>query len=409
MIVILYQRTWQTVAETAKSDLLAAFNRHLDVEQVEAESATKWPASAIAWDDLLIIIFDASPFPHTGIQFIADFQKQRGEDAMLLPVAVDMAHQKPPEPAEGIKALLYDPTAAGKNGRLANRTGGMLGLRVQGRNTKIFISYRGVDGSAIAEQLDKHLRSLGHRTFLDQAKEFDGEPMILPGSAVQKEIDDALDLANLILLIDTPKAPESPWIKHEIDTADGLLVPILPICFRDSTDSKKGTRFRQLLALQRWELFQTPPGGGSPLNTDQLNKIVDAAETYLCEIFRRKCRVPFIVKGEFVSRGYAWTVLDQKLLMFQSSRTGGRLTTKVLSHCSIFDEIYEPAIQRFHKYLKETGHSNYSLFIYDGELLPDHEIQELAKESPEFVVILHHQELAALIDSHFTTLGDACV
>jgi hypothetical protein len=407
MIVILHQRTCQTVAETTRSDLLTAFTGHVEVMRVEAETAARWPASAIAWDDLLIIIFDASPFPDPGIQFVTEYQNQRGDDAMLLPVAINPASQKPPNPAKDIKALLYDATAAGERGRLANRAGGMLGLRVQGRHTKIFISYRGWDGSEIAEQVNAHLQNLGYRTFLDQAKEFDGEPMILPGSPVQKEIDAALDTANLVLLIDTPKAHESPWIKHEVHTADGLLLPILPICFRDSGDSKKGTRFRELLALQRWVLFQTPPKGASPLNADQLSEIVNAAEAYLCEIFKRRCRVPFIVKKEFVSRGFAWSVLNQKLLMFGSPKPGGRITTKILSHCSIFDEIYEPAIQRFHTFLNEAGHVNHSLFIYDGELLPDHEVKELAKGSPEFVVILHHQELAALIDSHFTMLGAA--
>ena len=277
MIVILYQRTCQTVAETAKSDLLTAFTGHVEVAQVEAETAARWPASAIAWDDLLIIIFDSSPFPDPGIQFITEYQNQRADDAMLLPVALDPANPKPPNPAKDIKALAYDVTTAGERGRLANRTGGMLGLRVQGRHTKIFISYRGLDGSEIAEQLHAHLQSLGYRTFLDQAKEFDGEPMILPGSLVQKEIDAALDTANLVLLIDTARALESPWIKHEIHTADGLLLPILPICFRDIGDLKKGTRFRELLALQRWVLFQTPLAGASPLNADQLNEIVDAA------------------------------------------------------------------------------------------------------------------------------------
>jgi hypothetical protein len=407
MIVILHPLPCQTIAEATKANLLAAFAGHVEVVQVNAESAAAWPGSSLAWDDLLIVIFDASPFPDAGIRFISEYQNERGEDAMVLPVAIDPTSQRPPKPAEGIKALLYDTTAAGERGRLANRTGGMLGLRVQGRNTKIFVSYRGIDGSEIAEQVNSHLRTLGHRTFLDQAKEFDGEPTILPGNPVQKEIDDALDTANLILLIDTPRAPESAWIKHEIDTADGLLLPILPICFRDSTDPKKGTRFRELLALQRWVMLPTPPAGPAPLSSAQLDQIVDEAETYLCEIFRRKCRVPFIVKKEFVSRGFAWAVLNQKLLMFTSSKTGGRLTTKILNHCSIFDEIYEPAIRRFHDFLSEAGHVNHSLFIYDGELLPNHDVLELAKESPDSVVILHHQELAALIDSHFTMLGAA--
>ena len=407
MIVILYPIRCRMIAESAKADVLAAFAGHVEVVQVNAESAAAWPGSSLAWDDLLIVIFDASPFPDAGVRFIAEYQNQRGDDAMVLPVAFDPASQKPPNPAEGIKALLYDPTAAGERGRLANRTGGMLGLRVQGRNTKIFVSYRGVDGSEIAKQVNTHLQSLGHRTFLDQAKEFDGEPTILPGSPVQKEIDDALETANLVLLIDTPKAPESLWIRHEIDTADALLLPILPICFRDDADPKKATRFRQLLALQRWVMVRTPPTGPAPLSSDELDQIVAEAEAYLCEIFRRKCRVPFIVKNEFVSRGFEWTVLNQKLLMYSSSRTGGRLKTRILNHCSIFDVIYEPAIKRFHSFLDDAGHVNHSLFIYDGELLPDHEVQDFAKGIPDSVVILHHQELASLIDSNFAMLGAA--
>jgi hypothetical protein len=57
-----------------------------------------------------------------------------------------------------------------------------------------------------------------------------------------------------------------------------------------------------------------------PLSVGQLDKIVDEAETYLSEIFRRKCRVPFIVEKEFVSHGFAWKTLDKRLLMFDRRR-----------------------------------------------------------------------------------------
>src|SRR5439155_3871738 len=141
-----------------------------------------------------------------------------------------------------------------------------------------------------------------------------------------------------------------------------------PICIRDESDHKQGPRFRSLLALQRWVSIQTRDAAdASPLSVEQLGEIVGEAEQYLCEIFKRKCRVPFIVEKEFVSHGFTWKALDKPLLMFESSKNQSlRLRTKVLSHCSIFDPVYTPAIKRFRAFLKETTHTNYSLFIYDG-------------------------------------------
>jgi len=154
--------------------------------------------------------------------------------------------------------------------------------------------------------------------------------------------------------------------------------------------------------------FQLPASAAAPPLTDyQLGEILGEAERYLCEIFQRKCRVPFIVEKEFVSRGFAWKVLDQRLLMYESSKThSGRLHTKVCSHCSMFDQIYMPALNKFSAFLDRTGRGNYSLFIYDGEVLPEQQLEEIATGDGD-VIVLHHQELAALIDSNFTMLRAA--
>jgi hypothetical protein len=73
----------------------------------------------------------------------------------------------------------------------------------------------------------------------------------------------------------------------------------------------------------------------------------------------------------------------------------------------VFDQIYMPALRRFCAFLNETGRANWSLFIYDGkELLTEPQLEELAVDEGD-VLILHHQELAALIDSNFTMLGAA--
>ena len=406
MVVILYQVGCQDIALNTASELGDVFRDQVAVAQVAADSASSWPADR-SWDDLLIVVYKDQEFPLAGIEFIANYLQERSGAAPLLPVAIDVASRKPPGPAAAIKALQFDAAAPGPTGRLVSRAGGMLGLRMRGRDSKIFISYRASDGTAIANQLHDYLTALGHQSFLDEAKEFDGETKIRPGTPVQKQIDEELSIANLVLLIDTPSAPNSKWIKHEVDTADGLLLPVFPICFRDADDPKHGPRFRSLLSLQRWVQLQQPAASDNPpLSTAQLEQIVGEAEKYLCEIFRRKCRVPFIVEKEFVSRGFAWKILDKRLLMFESlKRQSLRLQTKVLSHCSLFDQIYMPAVKRFRSFLNSTGRGNHSLFIYDGELLSPPQLEDLVESEPDDVIILHHQELAALIDSNFTTLG----
>jgi len=279
MVAILYPRGCQKVAKKVAADLAKAFADHVTVVVMAANSPSSWPAE-VSWDDLLIVMFDGKKFPDAGNLFIRKYLEQRPDAAILLPVALDPSCKKPPGAAVAIKALKYDRAAKGPKGRLAKRVGGMLGLRVHGRDTNIFISYRQSDGAAIAKQLHDHLVSVGHRAFLDEAIEFDGEPSILPGSPVQKQIDDNLKKANLVLLIDTPSSPASPWIKHEVDTADALLLPILPLCFRDKSDRKIGPRFPSLVALQRYVSIQRPdPAADPPLSIKQLEDIVYEAET----------------------------------------------------------------------------------------------------------------------------------
>ena len=405
MLVILYQDGCEGIAAHAEADISTAFEDHVEIQTVAANTPAAWPGDP-SWDDLLVILYNTNGFPAAGNHFLEDFITRRPETALLLPVAVDPAFRVPPGGATRIKALAYDVAVPSPNGQLVNRIGAMLGLRLQGRDAKIFVSYRATDGASIANQLHAHLTGSGHRAYLDEATDVDGETAILPGSDIQSEIDEALKGANLLLLIDTPEASASRWIKYEVETADSLLLPILPVCFRNVGDGKHGPRFPSLLALQRWIDFHNPaPNVAQPLTEDQLNQIMNEADKYLCEIFQRRCRVPSIVEREFVSRGFDWNVLDKHLLMYRSSKAhGARMHTKVCSHCSIFDQIYMPALNRFDAFLKDTGRGNYSLFIYDGELLPPPQLEDLAA-GEEDVIVLHHQELAALIDSHFRVLG----
>lgn len=409
MLMILYQSGCESYAEQVVSDLAQAFSDTIDVRTTPAESSSRWPADS-SWDDLLVVLFNDASFPSAGCEYVAKYLDGRGDAARVLPVALSPSARVPPDPISGIKALQFGSDSLGKAGRIVRRIGAMLSLRLQGRDAKIFLSHRASDGAKIAAQLYGHMAALGYRPWLDEAKDIDDDTMILPGTPAQKQIEAALEEASLVLLLDTPDAPQSRWIKHEIDSADGLLLPILPICFRASTDKKFGPRFPSLLALQRWVPLPLPDlTSDAPLSNAQLEAIINAVEEYLCEIFRRKCRVPFLVQKEFQSRGFSWNVVDAHRLMYRSSKSRGpRLTTEVLNHCSIFDQIYAPALNVFCGFLQQAGWAHYPLFVYDGDLLSARELEEIVQARPnERVIILHHQELAALIASDFTVLGKA--
>jgi hypothetical protein len=407
MIVLLFEPRLASDAAIIADNIATAFHNNVEIELVEVTAGCHWPKRP-SWDDLLVVIYDGNAFSSDGNAFIDDFMRGRGDHALMLPVAMDVNNRKPPLAAAQIKALPYDDLAKGTNGLLVKRVGGMLGLRVQGRDSKIFISYRERDGARIAEQIYLHLESLGHSPWRDQAVELDGDTKILPGTPVQAQIEKALNDASLVLLIDTPFAPESEWIRHEVDTADSMLIPVLPIVFRSSQDKKRGPRFRSLLALQRWVTIDGYDAANPPALSDaQLNAIVYELETYLCEIFRRKCRVPFIVEKEFLQYGFDWTIRDKPLFMYGSLKGGGRIRTSVITHCSIFDQIYKPSMNRFRKFINDSDKTNYSLFVYDGELLSEAELDELLDRQQGDVVVLHHQELSSLISSNFTNLGAA--
>src|SRR6266511_2116458 len=145
MIVILHPEGNKVIAERIAAYLRNAFKGRVEVSLSIASSPTAWPAD-VNWDDLLVVVFDRARFSDAGNDFIREYVQQRKKRTLLLPVALDVGHRKPPKAAEAIKALEFDAAAAGVDGRLVKRVGAMLGLRVQQRDNQVFISYRASDG-----------------------------------------------------------------------------------------------------------------------------------------------------------------------------------------------------------------------------------------------------------------------
>jgi hypothetical protein len=405
MIVILHNKACLDIAKRMQTDLIDTFKGQVSVELAIDSKPPVWDGN-VEWNDLLIVLYDGSSFPKVANDYVVAFLEKRPATALILPVAINSKFPAPPGAISAYKALPFEEDSLGTDGRLILRAGAMLGLRLQGRDTKVFISYRAVDGKQIAEQIYHHLFELGHKPWLDESKDFDGNTQILPGEPVQQQIENALAEASLVLLVDTPESYNSKWIKEEINTADGMLIPILPVVFRAQADKKKGPRFRNLLSLQRWvDMTFADAPAKTTLSASELEKIALEVETYLCDIFIRKCRVPFLVENHFKDAGYDWQILNRTLLMFRSRKNfGSRLDQTVHSHCSIFSQIYDPARARIKSFLQTQPHANHALFIYDGDLLSEDDLQDYLDDD---MIVLHHQELSALLSSHFTKLGGA--
>jgi hypothetical protein len=337
MIGIVCENEAQPIAQDICEDLAQAYHDQLQVTIIPAHEQTAWCVEP-AWDDLLIALYDTQNFPEMGKRFIQAYLDMSDARGYVLPVALHPQRQRPPEPMSHLKAILYDDAAKGTTGRIARRVGALLGLRLRRGDTKIFISYRAVDGSAIAQQLYAFLHSHGFNPWLDEAQDADdGDPNIQGGENVQTVLDTHLRQAALILLVDTPKAPESKWIKFEIDTANAQLLPIFPVCCRDEDDHRRGPRFRSLMDLQRWEpVTLRPHRPAMPLEETELDRIMDEIESYLCEIYRRKSKIPYEVSKRFKDHDFAWTALDDSRRLYQSlKRYNVRISNTFAKICTL--------------------------------------------------------------------------
>jgi hypothetical protein len=149
------------------------------------------------------------------------------------------------------------------------------------------------------------------------------------------------------------------------------------------------------------------PAPHASLSLAELEMIVSEAERYLCEILRRKCRVPFLVEKAFAEHGFTWQELDKQLLMFESKKEHApRLVVKIYSHCSIFEQIHLPAVRRFREFIQSRAGANFTLFIYDGEIMAESQLGDFADAGVhDSILYLHHQELVPLISSNFTAWG----
>jgi hypothetical protein len=91
-------------------------------------------------------------------------------------------------------------------------------------SVKVFLSYSGADAE-VGESVRRHLSSAGYQVW-------DPKLEVQPGSNFARAIGDALDAADALVVLVSPEAMQSEWIRWELDLAmtsprfKGRLLPV---------------------------------------------------------------------------------------------------------------------------------------------------------------------------------------
>jgi hypothetical protein len=99
-----------------------------------------------------------------------------------------------------------------------------LGLEPFKRDCRLFVSYRRTDGTSAAHAIYDHFGKQGFDAFLDTENE-----AIEPGETFQPRIHQAIPEKDFLLLIDSPDAANSKWVREEVSVALANRVAILPV------------------------------------------------------------------------------------------------------------------------------------------------------------------------------------
>jgi hypothetical protein len=170
-------------------------------------------------------------------------------------------------------------------------------------------------------------------------------------------------------------------------------------------------RFITLSSLRR--RVPVKPGGvdGQPLPDEDWGTTINKIEDLLLEIYHRRLETTTRAEAAFRKHGYDWKIQDAEKRVFLCSRAMSRLpAVSVLSHCSIHDVTWIPALETYERYLVAfpgIAQINHKVCIYDRErALSDVEIETIYENLVGTPFILARgDELPLLLTSNFTSLG----
>jgi hypothetical protein len=169
----------------------------------------------------------------------------------VLPVVPSTDHYTAQVPAalhpiNGIGLDPLDPTLEAVAARVLEE------LRLLRARRKVFVSYRRAESRAVAIQLFHRLDERGFRPFLDTHR-------VAPGADFQAVLMDDLADAEVVVLLDTPRTLDSPWVALEIERASHLAIGVLQVVWPDH-DRDGVTDLALPIYLEHSDLIAPPAG-----------------------------------------------------------------------------------------------------------------------------------------------------
>jgi hypothetical protein len=372
----------------------------LKFEQIQVDGANPRVPSGVA----VMLLFDHDYAQNqTAMRWLTDWNTARGW-IPILPVALDPQSLVPPAPLDGIKSRVWPQDMD----QFLITTGACLGMALRPGRSKLFISYRKTDAFEAAKQLSARLANTGYDVFLDEADDRFDVPNLEIGEDVQATIAEKLQAANLMILLDSPLAPQSKWMRVEIEIASGKPIPIMPIVLH-TADQAPNSRFRVVADLHRRISVRTADIDGQLSFSDsQLNEIVASIEHYLLHLYVCRSVQPRRLAKVFEQNSWKFDRHAKKRDLYDAGTgTAPKPKVRMLACCSFEDPVFVPSVRAFLQDIGELAADSdlfaRHLYLYPGNVLyPDdvdymqrQEVPELRNANTE---LIHYDEAVARIN-----------
>jgi hypothetical protein len=187
------------------------------------------------------VIFFNPPRADLGAEVEGVLEEAARNGAVLLPIAMDAEHRRPPGAAGDKQSFdvvdhlrrreLGEDQLAVIGVAFAREAMSMTMPTFVQSHLRIFLCHRRADGETSTALVDRALQARHEHVFRDLID-------IQAGAEAQDKIDENLAGADVLAFLDTPTAGESWWIAHELATALGRNVPIVWVRIGSESDDR---------------------------------------------------------------------------------------------------------------------------------------------------------------------------